>query len=134
MVTVTHISDNFSRKECACPCCGVIATVAFVNRLQRLRDIFDKPMRVSSMYRCPSHNKKIGGSPTSAHKYKQGASGFGAVDIKLGQRMHKDRYILVKNALELGFNNIEVADKHIHIGRVPADHPQYKRIIWGISK
>lgn len=134
MVTTTHVSENFTHKECACPHCDEIASVAFVNLLQELREDYGKPIRVSSMYRCSVHNRKIGGHRTSAHLLKHNQRKYGAVDIKLGQYYHRDRYRLVTLALKLGFNNIEVANHHLHLGRVPKDHPQYNRIIWGVSK
>lgn len=37
------------------------------NLLQPLRDAWGKPIRVTSGYRCPELNSKVGGSRTSAH-------------------------------------------------------------------
>jgi uncharacterized protein YcbK (DUF882 family) len=37
------------------------------NIFQKIRDHFDKPLRVSSFYRSPALNKRIGGSTTSQH-------------------------------------------------------------------
>jgi hypothetical protein len=35
--------------------------------LEKVRAIFGKPIMISSFYRCPDLNKKVGGSKTSAH-------------------------------------------------------------------
>lgn len=35
--------------------------------LEEIRAIFGKPLMISSFYRCPDLNKKVGGSKTSAH-------------------------------------------------------------------
>lgn len=36
-------------------------------RLQVLRDILNKPIRINSGYRSPSHNAAVGGAPNSYH-------------------------------------------------------------------
>jgi uncharacterized protein YcbK (DUF882 family) len=41
--------------------------VAFAEMIQELRDYYNKPMNVSSWYRTPAFNKKVGGSSNSAH-------------------------------------------------------------------
>lgn len=43
------------------------------NVLQPIRDILGTPIRVSSGYRCPRLNKRIGGSPTSQHRFGMAA-------------------------------------------------------------
>jgi hypothetical protein len=35
--------------------------------LESVRALFDKPIMITSFYRCPELNKKVGGSKTSAH-------------------------------------------------------------------
>lgn len=37
------------------------------NLLQPLRDLYGKPMKINSGYRCDSLNKAVGGVPTSQH-------------------------------------------------------------------
>ena len=36
-------------------------------RLEEVRALFNKPIMITSFYRCPELNKKVGGSKTSAH-------------------------------------------------------------------
>ena len=37
-------------------------------RLEEVRALFNKPIMITSFYRCPELNTKVGGSKTSAHK------------------------------------------------------------------
>lgn len=68
------LSKNFSKSEFDCKCgCEMpdnilnnIKELAY--QLQRLRDKFNKPIKINSAYRCESHNKAIGGSKNSQHK------------------------------------------------------------------
>lgn len=36
-------------------------------RLEEVRALFNKPIMITSFYRCPELNKKVGGSKTSSH-------------------------------------------------------------------
>ena len=38
-----------------------------MDKLQLLRNLIDKPMRITSAYRSPDHNKKVGGAKHSKH-------------------------------------------------------------------
>lgn len=70
------LSPHFSLAELACKCgCGgeskpeILANVARVAlMLERVRvAIGNKPIRITSGYRCPKHNKAEGGKPQSLH-------------------------------------------------------------------
>ena len=52
---------HFSRKELTCQCgCGQLDMDAnFMERLEQLRVAFDKPMTVTSAFRCPAHNAQV---------------------------------------------------------------------------
>ena len=41
--------------------------LAFVSRLDGVRHLLGRPLRVNSGYRTPAHNARIGGVPNSAH-------------------------------------------------------------------
>lgn len=56
-------------KKTACPCCGknemqqeVIDFYGYILRFIDIEDIY-----ITSGYRCPEHNKKVGGAGNSAH-------------------------------------------------------------------
>ena len=62
------LSRNFSRSEFACRCCGKAdIDPRLVDALQELRDLANAPIRVTSGYRCPEHNRVVGGAKQSRH-------------------------------------------------------------------
>ena len=67
----TKLSNNFTVAEFACKGSGCCSTVKIdselVEYLQAIRDHFKKPVIINSGYRCPTHNKRIGGTTNSKH-------------------------------------------------------------------
>ena len=64
------LSSNFKIKEFACKDGSdtiVLHTDFIVDKLQRIRNHFNKPIIINSAYRNPAHNKKVGGASTSYH-------------------------------------------------------------------
>jgi len=62
------LSKNFSRSEFACRCCSKAEiNPRLVDALQELRDLACAPVRISSGYRCPEHNRAVGGATRSQH-------------------------------------------------------------------
>ena len=77
----SKLSEHFTVSEFLCygaGCCtdGKIDD-KLVEILQKIRDHFGKPVYISSAYRCPAWNKKVGGVSGSYHLYGQ------AADIKV---------------------------------------------------
>ncbi len=128
------IRKNISRREAACPHCGELPSDRLLDRIQALRDACGFPLPFTSIYRCPVHNKLIGGHPNSVHPLGNRPAGYGAGDIGLHKRYSKKRYIVVTKALALGFNNIEVCNGHLHIGLAPKGHAMLNSLYWGVSK
>lgn len=69
--------------ECHCDQCKGKGTASkidslFLHRLNLLRDMWGGPINVSDAYRCPEHNKAVGGSPNSQHRFGT------AADIYIG--------------------------------------------------
>ncbi len=59
---------NFTQREIACKCCGeTFIDPASMDALQRLRDDWGQPVRLTCGHRCPSHNKAVGGAKASYH-------------------------------------------------------------------
>jgi len=113
---------NFTEDEMRCKHTGRChMDPLFMRRLQQLRDVFGKPMIVSSGYRDPSHpverNKSSPGEHTTGH----------AADIAIAGA---DALRLVQIALGVGFNRIGVQQKgmgrYIHLG----DSPVFPPGIW----
>lgn len=110
----------FTDKELACKCCGVNGCKPeAVAMLNKLREIYGKPVILSSAYRCPSHNRKVGGASNSTHM-----AGY-AFDIPC----HGEQaYEILRAGILAGFTGIEVrqhlSDRHdrwIHFDCAPRD-------------
>ena len=62
------LSRHFSTWEFRCRCCNEAKVESkLVNALQELRFLVGKPILINSGYRCPKHNKAIGGAKNSQH-------------------------------------------------------------------
>lgn len=102
------ITKNFSKEELSCKCCGVYGMKPiFVNKLQELRDMYGRPMILTSAYRCPKHNREVRGEKNSLHL--QGL----AVDVHVVDPM--ERYELIGCAYHLGFTGIGIDSAFIHL-------------------
>ena len=76
-----RLTKDFSLKEFECPCCHtVLLHPLLVSKLQKLRDEWGRPLKVTSGYRCEVHNREVGGVEKSLHRAGQ------AADIEV--RMH----------------------------------------------
>ena len=68
-----NLTKNFNKREFDCKCgCEMPSSVFYeiedlANELQTIRDHFKAPIQINSAYRCPSHNKAIGGVSNSQH-------------------------------------------------------------------
>lgn len=113
------LTKDFTVEEvqCKCGCLGV-PTPAFMQRLQQLRDAYGKSMKVTSGFRCKTHNKKIGGAAKSKH-----VEGI-AVDVQV-----EDRWELVKHMFALKFHGVGIASSFIHID----DRPEAESAVWVYS-
>ena len=69
----TQLSKNFNSYEfrCGlgspCACSTILIDYKLVEYLQKIRDHFGKSVTITSAYRCPSYNKRIGGATGSYH-------------------------------------------------------------------
>lgn len=108
---------NFSDTELACRCgCGGLPPQEFQDELQRLRDEYGRPMRISSAWRCPDHNDRV--SKTG----RNGPHTRGAVDVLVFGTAVWD---LDEIAKEFGWHGIGKSQKgpfesrFIHLDRRP---------------
>jgi len=68
MINDFKIAENFNLKEFSCKCCGSVKIDSeLVERLQILRNRIARPVIITSGYRCPKHNKEVGGVDNSYH-------------------------------------------------------------------
>lgn len=79
-----QLTTNFKVKEFACHgkgCCNTVTIdTALVDIVQKIRDHFGKPVNINSGYRCPTHNKNVGGVTGSYHA-KGKAADISVVDV-----------------------------------------------------
>ena len=71
----TVLTKNFARYEFQCPCgCGQQSVdTELAEKLQLIRDKVDRPLKITSGYRCITHNAAVGGSQNSKHRYGMAA-------------------------------------------------------------
>ena len=101
----------------------------FIRKLQKARDHYGKPIKISSGGRSRKRNISIGGAKTSAHIIKEDGYFWGC-DIKCTNS--KDRYKLEASLKKAGFNRIGLYDKHVHVDCAPWLPPE---VLWpGKSK
>ena len=62
------ISPYFNLSEFACPCCKkIMLHPLLLEKLEKLRKIIERPIHITSGYRCSRYNQKVGGVPNSYH-------------------------------------------------------------------
>lgn len=108
-----------SEFRCKCGCGTTVVETELLDRLEIARGIAGIPFVVTSGYRCPAHNERVGGKSNSAH-----VKGL-AADI----RTHSsgDRYVIMLALLDAGFTRIGVARSFIH---VDCDKSLPQNVMW----
>lgn len=113
----------FSDKElaCKCGCKEVHMDAEFLDKLNLARSFAEKPWKVNSAYRCPKHNKAVGGGNNSTHMAGK------AVDISAPTSQKK--YEIITCALRAGFTRIGVGKNFVHLDTgVAPKYPQ--QVVW----
>lgn len=83
----------------------------FLIRLYKARKKSSKPFVISSGYRTPAHNERVGGVDNSSHTL-----GY-AVDIRCSSSLA--RFEIITSLLEAGFTRIGVSGSFIHVDSDP---------------
>ena len=117
------LSENFTTEEfcCKCPCDTVRVDLRIVDALEKLRTVVG-PIAIESGYRCPAHNKAVGGVENSPHKRGM------AADIRVGGMLAADLY---RKAKDLGiFTGIglSIEGNYVHVDVMDRPVP---RVCWG---
>lgn len=110
-----RLQPNFRLSEFSCKCgtrnCQIALHDPNLSRLlQVLRQECKKPVTITSGYRCPEHNKLVGGSATSYH-----VKGM-AADIQVAGVPPKQ---LAQLAEKVGFSGIGLYDTFVHVDTRP---------------
>ena len=109
---------NFSASEVACKGSGEVwIECEAMDKLQKMREIVGVALFITSAYRTPEHNKKVGGSPNSQHV--QGR----AFDIKTRAKWGAAELEAVAKAV--GFTGIGLYDTFIHVDNRPTGQARW---------
>jgi uncharacterized protein YcbK (DUF882 family) len=98
---------------------GQLMDPKLLNMIDEAREIYGKPIHVTSGYRTEAHNRKVGGVDSSSH-----LKGL-AIDVACVRS--DDRFKMLSALLEVGFNRIGVAGTFIH---VDIDKDKSQNVIW----
>lgn len=66
------LGEHFKVSEMACPCgkCDItLVSTTLAGYLNKIRDIMGSPVRINSGFRCPAHNRDVGGKSRSYHQW-----------------------------------------------------------------
>jgi zinc D-Ala-D-Ala carboxypeptidase len=118
---VGNLSEHFSEDEFRCKdnCGKVHVDPGLIYLLEKALELLGRPIVIHSGFRCPEHNKAVGGTPQSAHLTGE------AADIVCA--FSADRYDLLRTFLTLGVTRIGIGSGFIHID-VSTTLPQ--RCVW----
>ena len=106
-----RLSSNFKVKEFACQDGSdpIFIDSELVSVLQKIRNHFGKAVTITSAYRTPTHNKKVGGTTYSQHLYGK------AADIKVQGIAPKDVAEYAETLLDEGGIGIYNTFTHIDV-------------------
>ncbi|MDR1515495.1 MAG: peptidase M15 [Synergistaceae bacterium] len=110
MINDIRISPHFKLREFQCRCCGLVKlSPRLLQMLEELREEAEIPLVVTSGYRCPAHNRRVGGAPRSLHV--EGC----AADILAAPEAQKRLFAMAKS---VGFSQVICGGfkKYLHLG------------------
>lgn len=117
----------FTDDELKCSCCGVNAMrPETVDRLDRLRELYGKPIALSSAYRCAKRNTEVSSTGQNGpHTTGQ------AVDILV---RGAEGLVLMGLAQRLGFTGFGVkqhgASRYLHLDDLPEAEGRPRPWLW----
>ena len=106
-----QVSPNFRLSEFRCPCCGrVVFNPLLVLGLQWLRNRIDKPIEITSGYRCFEHNATLPmSSSKSQHLYGT------AADIRVAGMTPQYLADCAETVPYFETGGIGIYDVHVHV-------------------
>lgn len=93
--------------------------VQFLNKIAHARKLAGCGFKITSGYRSPEHNAKVGGVPSSSHTVGR------ACDIYAPTSRQK--FLIISSLIESGFTRIGVAKNFIHVDDDPS---KSEEVIW----
>lgn len=108
--------NYFPTKElrCKCPCHIHNVGEDLVRKANFVREDYGKPLIITSGCRCPSHNKRVGGSKTSSHRTKVKKK-CTALDIKFPKNWEDMFKLLTLLPVHFKRIGINVRKRFIHV-------------------
>jgi uncharacterized protein YcbK (DUF882 family) len=101
--------NGIKMEQLKCPCCGSFKAMdAIFKMANHIGSTINMPFNVTSAYRCPAHNKAVGGAPNSSH-----LKGL-ALDIDITGISKDKLYKFIEEAVKLRLR-IGIYKNHIHI-------------------
>ena len=98
---------HFIPKEIACKGTGKLSVnTGLLDKLDLLRSRLGHPLSVSSVFRSPYHNAKVGGAPRSMHLFGL------AADIQI---VGEDKNLILELAKDLGFTGFGYYRTFLHV-------------------
>jgi len=91
----------------------------FVRILDKVREIYGRPIRINSGYRSIERNRLVGGAERSSHLY--------GVAADLGCDNSRDRHDLLQAIISVGITRMGIHDKFIH---VDIDQQKSSNVTW----
>lgn len=110
------LSEHFSENEFRCKCCGELPPGGIdpilLSRLECIRALFgNKPITITSGYRCLKHNQEIKGSTGSKHIDGK------AADFQIKGIKPYELYFVVEKIFHNG--GIGIYKRHLHVDTGP---------------
>lgn len=110
------ITAHFNTDEFRCPHCRqlpwdeirIAYLKALCNELELVRRVLNRPILINSGYRCPEHNKAVGGKPNSMHLKCLAAdiAVRGLTGMEIFRAIHKSK---------ANFSGIGIASSYVHV-------------------
>jgi len=127
-----NLSAHFSREEFVCHCCGeFLLDDRLLAALEILRKRAGQAVLVLSGYRCPGHNRRIGGAANSQHVLGK------AADIRMHGLTLQQMYELAESVDDFARGGIGVYDRgflHVDVREHRARWAQVAGRYLGIEK
>lgn len=111
---------------CSCGC-GMLPDQEFMDKIERLRIAYGKPLKVNSAARCADYNAKVSATRSRTGPHTTGR----AIDFEVS---HVEAHRLLAEAMNAGFSGIGVNQKgggrFLHIDDLPDAPGQPRPHLW----
>ena len=105
---------------------GQMMDKKLLSMLDNVREIVQEPITITSGYRTPAHNEKVGGKIPDENG-NGGSSHLKGLAVDISVRNARMRFKLLNAIQEVGINRIGIANNFIH---VDIDKEKHTDVIW----